>query len=97
MYENKIHSVPDRIVSISQPYIRPIVRGKAAALVEFGAKMDLSLDEKGIAQIEEMSFDTYNQNYVLITATERYYKRTGHYPERILADKNYRSIVSILC
>ena len=27
MYENKVHSVPDRIVSISQPYIRPIVRG----------------------------------------------------------------------
>ena len=48
MYENKVHSVPDRIVSISQPYIRPIVRGKAAAPVEFGAKMDLSLDEKGI-------------------------------------------------
>lgn len=37
MYENKVHSVPDRIVSISQPYIRPIVRGKAAAPVEFGA------------------------------------------------------------
>lgn len=33
MYENKVHSVPDRIVSISQPYIRPIVRGKAKAPV----------------------------------------------------------------
>lgn len=28
MYRNKVHSVPDRIVSISQPWIRPIVRGK---------------------------------------------------------------------
>ena len=28
MYENKVHSVPKRIVSISQPYIRPIVREK---------------------------------------------------------------------
>ena len=26
MYENRTHSVDDRIVSISQPYIRPIVR-----------------------------------------------------------------------
>lgn len=34
MYENKVHSVPDRIVSISQPYIRPIVRGKAKVPVE---------------------------------------------------------------
>lgn len=29
MYDNRTHSVPDRIVSVSQPYTRPIVRGKA--------------------------------------------------------------------
>ena len=91
MYENKVHSVPDRIVSISQPCIRPIVRGKAAAPVEFGAKMDLSLDEKGMARIEKMSFDAYNESDVLIAAAERYFERTGHYPERILADKIYRN------
>ena len=89
MYEHKVYSVPDRIVSISQPYIRPIVRGKAAAPVEFGAKMDLSLDEKGMARIEKLSFDAYNESDVLIAAAERYYERTGHYPERILADKIY--------
>lgn len=82
MYENKVHSVPDRIVSISQPYIRPIVRGKAAAPVEFGAKMDLSLDEKGMARIEKMSFDAYNESDVLIAAVERYFERTGHYTTR---------------
>lgn len=91
MYENKVHSVPGRIVSISQPYIRPIVRGKAAAPVEFGAKIDLSLDEKGMARIEKLSFDAYNEGDVLIAATERYYERTGHYPKRILADKIYRN------
>ena len=91
MYKNKVHSVPDRIVSISQPYIRPIVRGKAAAPVEFGAKMDFSLDEKGMARIEKMSFDAYNESDVLIAAVERYFERTGHYPERILADKIYRN------
>ena len=91
MYENKVHSVPDRIVSISQPYIRPIVRGKAAAPVEFGAKLDLSLDEKGMARIERMSFDAYNESDVLISAVERYRARTGHYPERVLADQIYRN------
>lgn len=91
MYENKVHAVPGRIVSISQPYIRPIVRGKAAAPVEFGAKMGLSLDEKGMARIEKLSFDAYNERDVLIAATERYYERTGHYPKRILADKIYRN------
>lgn len=91
MYENKVHSVPDRIVSISQPYIRPIVRGKAATPMEFGAKMDISLDEKGMARIEKISFDAYNESDVLIGATERYYERMGHYPERVLADKIYRN------
>lgn len=31
-------SVKDRIVSISKPYVRPIVRGKEGKSVEFGAK-----------------------------------------------------------
>ena len=39
MYDNHTHSVPDRIVSVSQPFIRPIVRGKAGKPVEFGAKL----------------------------------------------------------
>lgn len=91
MYDNKVHSVPDRIVSISQPYIRPIVRGKAKAPVEFGAKLDLSIDEKGIARLERLSFDAYNESDVLITAVENYKKRTGHYPERVLVDQIYRN------
>lgn len=91
MYDNKTHSVPDRIVSISQPYIRPIVRGKAKAPVEFGAKLDLSIDEKGIARLERISFDAYNESDVLIGALENYKKRTGHYPERVLVDKIYRN------
>ena len=59
--------------------------------MEFGAKTDLSLDEKGMARIEKMSFDAYNESDVLIAAVERYFERTGHYPERILADKIYRN------
>lgn len=91
MYENNIHSVPDRIVSISQPYIRPIVREKAAAPVEFGAKLDLSNDENGMARLERLSFDAYNESDVLIGAVEGYKERTGHYPQRVLADKIYRN------
>ena len=91
MYDNSVHSVPDRIVSISQPYIRPIVRGKAASPVEFGAKIDLSIDDNGMARIEKQSFDAYNESDVLIGAVERYRKRTGHYPKRVLADKIYRN------
>lgn len=53
--------------------------------------MDLSLDEKGMARIEKISFDAYNESDVLIAAVERYFERTGHYSERILADKIYRN------
>ena len=41
MYDNKTHSVANRIISLSQPYLRPIVRGKAKSPVEFGVKLDI--------------------------------------------------------
>lgn len=43
MYETKTHRVAERIVSISQPHVRPIVRGKEKAEVEFGAKISVGL------------------------------------------------------
>lgn len=79
------------IVSISQPYIRPIVRGKAKSPVEFGAKLDLSVDETGMCRIEKLSFDAYNEGAVLKTAIAKYKERTGHYPERVLVDQIYRN------
>lgn len=90
MYANHTHTVKDRIVSISQPYIRPIVRGKATAPVEFGAKLDISIQD-GMVRIEKLSFAAYNESEVLKEAVERYRTRTGHYPKRILADKIYRN------
>ena len=91
MYETKKNSIPNRIVSLSQPYIRPIVRGKAKTPTEFGAKLDMSIDENGMARLEKISFDSYNESDVLIRAILRYYDRYGHYPERVLADKIYRN------
>ena len=91
MYQNHTHSVENRIVSIQQPYLRPIVRGKVKAPVEFGAKFDLSIDEKGFARIEKLSFDPYNESTCLQKAVENYKDRTGHYPERVLVDQIYRT------
>ncbi|MEL1196390.1 IS5/IS1182 family transposase, partial [Staphylococcus epidermidis] len=45
MFEHKIHHVADRIISLQQPYIRPIQRGKAKAKVEFGTKIDAALSD----------------------------------------------------
>lgn len=89
MYRNNTHIVPDRIVSISRPYLRPIMRDKAKALTEFGAKFDLSIDNS-FARVEKLSFDPYNEGEVLISAVAKYYKRNSRYPERVLVDKIYR-------
>ena len=43
MHKNKTIRIDDRIVSITQPYIRPIVRGKAGSSVEFGSKIGSKL------------------------------------------------------
>ena len=91
MFDERKHRVDDRIVSVSQPYVRPIVRGKAKAPFEFGAKYDVSVDEKGHARLEKLSFDAYNECGVLQDALERYRARTGHYPRKVLVDRIYRS------
>lgn len=71
MYENRVHTVPDRIVSISQPWVRPIVRGKTHANTEFGAKLHISMVD-GYAKIERLSFDAYNEATDFFSAVEGY-------------------------
>ena len=90
MYDNRTHSVPDRIVSVSQTFVRPIVRGKAGKPVEFGAKLDISVVD-GWTRLEHCSFDAYNESGNLQEMAERFREREGHYPSRILADKIYRN------
>ena len=91
MYDNKVNRVDNRIVSISQPWIRPIKRGKVKAPTEFGAKYDVSIDENGFARLEKLSFDQYNESTILTDALERYRQRNGHYPKRVLVDQIYRT------
>ena len=90
MYDHHTHSVPDRIVSVSQPFVRPIVRGKAGKPVEFGTKLDISVVD-GWTRLEFCSFDAYNEAGNLQEIVERFREREGHYPSRILADKIYRN------
>lgn len=53
-------SVPNRIVSLSKSYIRPIVRGKEVKTVEFGAKVNM-IQFDGINFIEHLSFDAFHE------------------------------------
>ena len=90
MHEHQVRSVPDRIVSIRQPWVRPIVRGKAHANTEFGAKLHISM-VNGYARIERLSFDAFNEACDFFRAVEGYRERYGFYPARVLVDKIYRN------
>jgi len=90
MFEEGSRRINDRIVSISQPHVRPMVRGKAGVPVEFGAKISVSLVE-GYTFIDRMSWDNFNESGELIEQIERYRQRFGCYPESVHADRIYRS------
>lgn len=88
MYDNKTKSCLHRIVSIYQPHVRPIPRGKTAAQVEFGAKLGVSLDN-GFAQINTLSWDAYSEGKDLIKQVEAYKELHGYYPDLVQVDKAY--------
>jgi IS5 family transposase len=90
MHKNRTHSVENRIVSITQPHIRPIVRGKAGADVEFGCKVMTSV-VNGYSFVERMSFDSFNEGTLLKEAVENYKERFGCYPESVMADTIFRN------
>ncbi len=90
MHKAGTHSVEHRIVSIHQPHVRPIVRGKARAKTEFGAKIHVSLVE-GYAFLDELSWDAFNEGSHLMAYVEQYRSRFGCYPAQVLADQIYCS------
>ena len=53
MWKSKINRVDHRIVSVSQPWVRPIKRGKASVNTEFGAKIAISTVD-GFARMEHV-------------------------------------------
>lgn len=60
MEENPGQSVKDRIVSLSRPYVRPIIRGKENKRVEFGMKAHM-LQVDGFCFIDIMDFKAFNE------------------------------------
>ena len=90
-YEHGGSSIPDRIVSISQPHVRPIVRGKKSNSTEFGAKISVSHQADGFVSLDRLSWDAYNEHSDLIPQVECYKERFGYYPESVHADQIYRT------
>lgn len=90
MYRNHTHHMTDRIVSLNQPEIRPIMRGKAKAPVEFGPKIDVSIMD-GVIDIERFSFNAFNESVDLETTLDHYFDVHGEYPDEVLIDTLYRT------
>ncbi len=88
MYKDKKRRCDNRIVSIHQPHVRPILRGKASHKVEFGSKLSVSMVD-GIAVVDRFGWDAFNESTDLIDQIERYKGRCGCYPEVVLADGIY--------
>lgn len=90
MYRDRKSSCDNRIISISQPHVRPIVRGKASKKTEFGAKLSVSMTD-GLAFVDHFGWDAFNESKDLKQQVEVYKQRYGYYPEVVLADQLYGS------
>jgi transposase, IS5 family len=90
----KVAQIKDRIVSLSKPYIRPIVRGKENKAVEFGAKVN-KLQIDGISFIEYYSYDAFNEGTRLTAGIHLHRKLFGkcnhHSADKIYATNANRS------
>jgi transposase, IS5 family len=88
MHRTHTNRIEHRIVNIHQPHVRPIVRGKEKAKVEFGSKLQVSI-VNGFTFIDHLSWDAFNEGQYLQTSVEYYKRRLGYYPKEVLADQIY--------
>ena len=88
MHRTHTKRIDYRIVNIHQPHVRPIVRGKESAKVEFGSKLQVSI-VAGYTFIDHFSWESFNESGYLLASVEKYKGRFGFYPAEVLADQIY--------
>ena len=88
MYDEKKNKVDDRIVSISQPHLRPIVRGKARTPVEFGAKV-ATVHIGGFSFVIRLDYNNFSEAQYLEQSVEEYKRMFGFYPKVVIGDRAY--------
>jgi transposase, IS5 family len=86
MHTQQKHTCEHRIVNLYQPYVRPILRGKDKAKVEFGAKINIS-EVDGMVRLDHFSWENFNEGGDVDLQLERYHEMYGCYPELLLADR----------
>jgi len=78
IWEQNVRRIEDRIVTIHQLHLRPIVRGKQTENIEFGAKIHVGL-VNGYAFLDQLCCDAFNESTYLKDSVEAYKRRFGHF------------------
>jgi len=90
MYAAKARRVDDCIVSLSQPHVHPIKRGKAGRDTECGVKLSASVAD-GYSFLDHLRWDRFNESCDFVGQVEAYRRRFGCYPESVHVDQIHRT------
>lgn len=90
MHKSRRKSVPERIVSLHKPYVRPIKTGKERKPTEFGPKLSLTHVD-GYLLTDHVSFESYHEGTRLVDSVELFEKRFGKKPNYLAADQSFGS------
>ncbi|MCA9141152.1 MAG: hypothetical protein H6823_18670 [Planctomycetaceae bacterium] len=80
----------DCIVSLSQPHVHPIKRGKAGRDTECGVKLSASVAD-GYSFLDHLRWDRFNESCDFVGQVEAYRRRFGCYPESVHVDQIHRT------
>ncbi len=86
MHRHKSRRCDHRIVGISQPHVRPIVRGKVDQPTEFGAKLSVGLTGEGVAWIDHRRWNAFHEGHDLTSQVGAHRERHGVHPAVVLGD-----------
>lgn len=82
-------SIPDRMVSLSDPDARPIMKGKLSHPVEFGYKLMLADGREGFIEAYQLYTGNPADHDLLATVIDRYRQETGRAPAAVAADRGF--------
>lgn len=85
MFSEDKRTIEHRIVSLYQPHVRPVPRGKDRVQTEFGSKQLVMLKD-GYTHVQTISWDNFNEGIRLKECVEAYKEIYGCYPQKVSAD-----------
>lgn len=82
-------TIPDRLVSLSDPDARPIKRGKLSHPVEFGYKAMIVDGKEGFIEAYDLYLGNPVDHELLVPVIDSYISEVGRAPQAITADRGF--------